>query len=298
MQIDIFNVNHGQAALITAPNGARALIDCGDRTEGDRWWAPSLEFAGQLINLLVVTNLDEDHLSNFDLLNRFVTIGGILSNPTVGALQLALLKTGGLGVGTSAFARWLGMPKSTAPFPDFGGLQFKWYYNCWPFGAGTNDLSMVLFVSWGNFTICFTGDMERTGWLNLLRGRPELANDLARTNVFVASHHGRESGCSADIFDHFKPEIVIISDAAKQYQTQDTDGWYRARCRGIRVENNFFARRYVFTTRSDGSMRIKVGPFGWRIDTVADRYWLQQPVLPRLDDPFSGNDLLRALGYG
>ncbi len=31
MRIDIFNVGYGQCAAITAPNGRRMMLDCGDR---------------------------------------------------------------------------------------------------------------------------------------------------------------------------------------------------------------------------------------------------------------------------
>ena len=53
-------------------------------------------------------NLDEDHLSNFPLLKHYVRIGGILSNPTIGARELRLLKPGGMGPATRAVESWLG----------------------------------------------------------------------------------------------------------------------------------------------------------------------------------------------
>ena len=65
MRIDIFNVGHGQCAVITAPNGRRMMLDCGDRWGDDRFWTPSLHFFRQTIDLLALMNLDEDHFRDF-----------------------------------------------------------------------------------------------------------------------------------------------------------------------------------------------------------------------------------------
>ena len=65
MKIDIFDVGHGNCSLITCPNGARIMVDCGFKS--DLGWFPSVAFAGQFIDLLVFNNLDEvrwDHLTN------------------------------------------------------------------------------------------------------------------------------------------------------------------------------------------------------------------------------------------
>jgi hypothetical protein len=88
-------------------------------------------------------------------------------------------------------------------------------------------------------------------------------------SVFVASHHGRESGCCTELFELFRPQLVIISDDGRQYDSQDTDDWYRTRCAGaVFVANE---RRYVATTRKDGAMRIDVTADGrWTIQRVTE----------------------------
>lgn len=283
MKIDIYNVNHGQCAVITAPNGRRLMIDCGDRLERDRWWAPSLEFCSQTIELLALMNLDEDHLSNFPLTQRYVQVGQILTNPTVGAAVLLALKRDGMGTGTKAVYHWLNNPFKAPPrpAPDFGAVRVWWYWNPYIPGVstGTNNLSLVLFVQYGGFRIAFTGDMEAAGWRELLLRYPGLAQDLRGTCIFVAPHHGRVSGCSEEVFAVCRPELVIMSDAARQYETQDTDGWYRARCSGAIVIADPSQRRYVATTRKDGDMHIDVFPdASWIWRPVSVREWdLRQP---------------------
>ena len=81
MRIDIHDVGHGACAVVTAPNGARIMLDCGLGL--DPAWFPSISYGGQFIDLLVITNLDEDHVCDLPYLWRDVRLGGVFSNPTV-----------------------------------------------------------------------------------------------------------------------------------------------------------------------------------------------------------------------
>jgi beta-lactamase superfamily II metal-dependent hydrolase len=132
---------------------------------------------------------------------------------------------------------------------------------------------VVVVVQYGVFKVVFGGDLEAQGWKNLLRN-PNFVADIQSTAIFVASHHGRDSGCCTELFDVMRPEIVIISDDEHKYDSQDTGDWYRTRCRGIPVLQNPPERRYVMTTRKDGAMQIDVGPDGrWHINTVPVTDW-------------------------
>jgi len=54
-------------------------------------------------------------------------------------------------------------------------------------------------------------------------------------HVLVAAHHGRESGKCASMFDEYgcNPQLVIISDCAKKYQSQETVPYYAKKARGV-----------------------------------------------------------------
>ena len=144
-----------------------------------------------------------------------------------------MLKKDGMGSGARAVAGWLACPKGTAlgAEPDFMPVQIRWYYGFYIPGAPntTNDLSLVVVAQFGVFKIVFAGDLEVAGWRRLL-GLPSFRQDLMGTSVFVASHHGRESGRCTELFDLFRPQLVIISDDERQFDSQDTDDWYRNRC--------------------------------------------------------------------
>src|SRR5262245_56370324 len=73
-----------QCVVLTAPNGRRMMLDCGDRWGDGRFWTRSLHFFRETIDLLGLMNLDEDHLSDFKNVMQDCTVPWILSNPTVG----------------------------------------------------------------------------------------------------------------------------------------------------------------------------------------------------------------------
>ncbi|MCY0854984.1 hypothetical protein [Cupriavidus sp. D39] len=98
--LQIFNVDHGQCALLTMPAFGgiqRVLIDCGHSVNfmGTPWHpGKHLQAAGvKWLDLLVCTNYDEDHASGFpDLNRRNIGIGCVLGNPTVSPETIVHLK--------------------------------------------------------------------------------------------------------------------------------------------------------------------------------------------------------------
>lgn len=269
MKVQIFDVKHGACAMITGPNGKRLMIDCGFREGADPWF-PSVAFAGQRIEMLVIQNLDEDHVDDLPYVWDGLEIGAFYSNPSVDAAALKAMKTQGMDEGVTeahAILKALG-PGLTGLRADLGSVAVRAYFNHYghPFTT-TNDLSVAVFVTYGRFRILFGGDLERAGWLELLKS-PRFRADLGSVNAIVGSHHGRASGKCDELFDYCWPDIAIFSDDAKQYETQETDAWYRHRVSGIPDYSRparapgVFAMRHVFTTRRDGTITIDVNPLG------------------------------------
>ena len=212
---------------------------------------------------LVITNYDEDHASDLANLLRVVSIGTLVSNPSVSGDDIEHLKSiGGIGAGIQALAdlkrRYTG---GAGQGPDFGAISLKYYWNRYPREfEDENNLSLVAILTYGNFTICFPGDMEADGWRSLL-GKPGFSDDIGRVNVFVASHHGRHNGCCDELFSKTQlyPEVTIISDAGVQYASQETIAWYRQRTRGITLNGE---KRWVLTTRRDGRILLQSNSSG------------------------------------
>ena len=99
--------------------------------------------------------------------------------------------------------------------------------------------------------------------------RQDFLAELCETGVLVASHHGRESGFCQDVFDHFTPSAVVISDKPIEHETQRTVPDYRrvVRDQGVRVRTTM-KNRHVLTTRRDGWVQFRVSANGdYFIDT-------------------------------
>lgn len=148
MRIDTFDVGHGGCSVITCPNGARIMLDCGFRT--DPPWFPSIEFRGTRFDLLVFTNLDEDHVRDLPFIWTHVPIGAVFSNPSLTSDALAAIKREhGMGRGV-AFAHAILEHHGTGligHLGDLGGVRIWAYWNSFGFDfVDTNNLSLAVFV--------------------------------------------------------------------------------------------------------------------------------------------------------
>lgn len=267
MKIEIFDVEHGQCAMIHCPNGKKLMIDAGHN--GSKPWFPSLHFFGQDIEKLVITNYDQDHTSDLVDLRAQCNVKAITANRSITSQNLASMKAEfGMSNGIKNVHEWLQwlerQPGGNAPVSvDLGGVLTTHYWNQYGVYDGqftdANNLSVATFVSYGNFCILYPGDLEVAGWKQLLKN-PSFQNDLRRVTVLVASHHGRENGCCDEVFTYASPKAVIISDAGKQHASQETRGWYGNRVPGYQEADG--TTRKVLTTCYDGTITINVDTNG------------------------------------
>jgi beta-lactamase superfamily II metal-dependent hydrolase len=285
MRIDIHNVGHGHCSVITCPNGAKIMLDCGYRV--DPGWFPSVAYGGDHISLLAFTNLDEDHVEDLPYVLKHVSLGAIFSNPTVSASALAAMKrAGGMGKGVGVAHCILDRFGSgqIGTVADAGEVKATAFYNRYGIDfTDTNNLSLAVIVRYRGFFILFAGDLETAGWRALLK-LPGFVQHLPHVNVMVASHHGRANGQCDELFRLMKPDVVVFSDDAKQYESQETDAWYRSRVNGLRDLNNprplaGHGRRHVMTTRRDGNLTVRVDNAGRYLITPERRSIV--PALPQ-----------------
>ncbi len=260
MEIRVLDVAHGFCAYIVTNNNKIVLIDCGRNEETG--FEPSVYLTQRgygVIERLTVSNYDEDHLSDLPKILRRFKIRTLTRNFSVSADELEALKleTGPIAPGMGAL---LGIIREysqeiTLGPDESGGVKFSHFYNNYPNFKDTNNLSLVTFLTYESVRMVFPGDLEREGWLALLE-HDSFRRNLGRVNIFVASHHGRESGYCEEVFDYCNPNLVIISDESIQYDTQAVD--YSQHSSGIMFDGQVL--RKVLTTRSDGMITIQQDP--------------------------------------
>lgn len=258
MEIKIFDVAHGFCAYVVADNGNTMLVDCGHNNQTDFYPADYLLARNCTgIERFFVTNYDEDHLSGLPRLRAMaprIPIRILHRNRSVTAQELRALKRQGgpLGPGISSL---LDMVETyTADVvnpPEYPAVEFEAFHNDYPALTDTNNLSLVLFLHYPGLSIVFPGDLEQEGWGALLQNS-RFRDHLARVNVFVASHHGRESGYLPEVFQYCRPNVIIISDESMRFDTQFVA--YQQHATGIRWNESTI--RKVLSTRNDGMLTI------------------------------------------
>jgi len=282
MCIRVWDVEHGCCAMLqhiattaTGRNvgGRLAMIDSGSSAD----FRPSTyikeDFRGDKVDYLFITNADQDHMSDLQgLEDAGIKVGTLIRNPSYTASQIRNLKlvSGPLTRDAAWYVKACNAFNGpvAAPFNDnMGGIACRCFWNNYPDFMDTNNLSLAVFIKFGDFKMLFPGDLERPGWLELLE-RSEFREELAGTNVLMASHHGRESGFCDEVFDYFTPDCVVISDKPIVHTTQEMVPDYRAVTRdsGVYVKTTG-KKRHVLTTRRDGWIKFTVDDQYYEIET-------------------------------
>ena len=252
MEFRVYNVGHGFCASVTAGNGNVLLFDCG-HTEGNRpsEFLPRRGWNG--IEYFFITNYDEDHVSDFPSLNRALPIDWVYRNPSIPPSELRSLKLRG-GPLSPAMASVLqmleGLGEGSGNRPPTPGVEFRTYFNRYPGFSDTNNLSLVAAVDIGTLRVLIPGDLERAGWLSLLK-RSDFQAELRGVDLFVASHHGRESGYCEDVFRFCSPSLIIMSDSEIVHASQKMANTFHSHASGDSFAGEI---RHVVTTRRDGEM--------------------------------------------
>ncbi len=260
MVITVFDVQHGFCALVEADNGNALLVDCGHSVKSGFRPSRFLGASGcNRIEGLILTHFDEDHASDLPNLRRRFKIDAFLYNPTIPETHIIKTKqeAGGVGNGTrEAISMMTTYANDQSEVSSAMGAEIHLFYNSYPSFQDLNDLSLVTFLHYKDIHIIFPGDLQEAGWKALLRRR-EFQEELERTKIFVASHHGRANGYCAEVFSYCHPEVVIISDKQIVHETQCID--YGKHASGINCGSDKDPRK-VLTTRKDGRIYIYQRP--------------------------------------
>lgn len=265
MELRIFDVEHGACALLSGDNGYKIMIDCGHN--GTTGWRPgtALSRIGEKeLELLIVTNYDEDHVSGLPNLRENISVLRLWRNKSVSPEILQKLKTeDGMGAGIAELKKMTETytATSTEPF-NIPGVERQAFHLNYPEFDDENNLSFVVFLKVNGIGFLFPGDLETIGWKTLLERDEKFRDAVKNTQVLIASHHGRESGIYKELFTVYgcNPVWTVISDKGYAYDTQLTVPFYSSHSRGANFRGT---NRKVLTTRNDGSIKFEFRPGQW-----------------------------------
>ncbi len=260
MRVHIFDVEHGECNVIETPTGKTILIGAGHNPTTN--WRPSSWFSQKKLPLtcVVLTNLDRDHLSDLPNFEPSLRPYVIRKNHNIDPDWLENKKieeSGEIHPGVETALHWIKNVFTGSGVTIDYGIEKKHFTHAPSKFDDTNNLSVVTFIAHGGIGIMFPGDLETAGWQEFLKDQ-DFVDCLKRTNILIASHHGREGGYCEEIFDHCSPHTVIISDKPIVHDTQDHD-LYSQHCSGLDFGG---ITRKVLTTRNDGKITIEVPATG------------------------------------
>lgn len=266
--IVIWDVQHGSAAYIRTPNGKHIVIDLGvgSYNDNNEAFSPLLHLKNNWnvhqLDEVIITHPHADHIDdifNFDELSPRV-----LLRPK--HLSEEDIRKANRAEDSDKVEKYLEInARYTYPVSDSenpilpennGGAKF---YTFIPTNCGTSNInnhSVVTIIEYLGVKVVIPGDNGPPSWKELLE-KSDFITALKNADIFVASHHGRESGYCSKLFKHFKPDLVIVSDG-RFCDTSAVDR-YSKLAKGWKVHKRSGGseKRYCLTTRADGEILIR-----------------------------------------
>jgi competence protein ComEC len=207
LEINALDVGHGDAILLTLPDGGNVLVDGGGLPFGSFDMGESvvlpflLDRGVRRLDAIVVTHADFDH------------IGGLTT--VVNELGVDAIWQGGPENERRAYrelrerARERNVPIVTLTAGESFELAGA-HFEVLSAGEGTpessNNRSLVLRVGYGGRHVLLTGDAEDDLERRLVRSGMDL-----RADVLKLAHHGSRSSTSSAFLDAVQPQFAIVS---------------------------------------------------------------------------------------
>lgn len=200
------DVGQGDSILIIFPNQKTMLIDGGDRDQSDSILSLLKEYNIEKIDNVVATHPHADHIGG--LLN-------IIQNVSIGKIY-----DSGQEHNTQTFENYLDLIESKRiPFSlarenneidDIDSkVDIKIVNPPEPLFTGTgndiNDNSIVLKLTYGNFSILLTGDIGEISEERLVNNR-----NIKDIDILKVAHHGSKYSSTKEFLQSVNPQIAVI----------------------------------------------------------------------------------------
>ncbi len=215
LEITVLDVGQGDAIFIACPNGRTLLVDGGPRSPaydaGARVIIPFLRAKGhRRVDTIIVTHPHLDHYGGLSAVVESVDVGEIVSS--------------GVTSESGSYHTWRetverhGIPYRAVVKGDtlvaLGDVRGVFLHPDPFFVSGAskahaNDVSVVLRLSYGEFSMLLTGDIEEKAEYAVVR--MARAPAALRSTVLKSPHHGSITSSGTAFLNAVDPEAVAVS---------------------------------------------------------------------------------------
>jgi len=291
LEVKIWDVRHGSSAVIKTPNNKMIVYDLGvgSDSSNDDTFSPisylKSKYPNLYLDLIIISHPDKDHiydLLNIDVPNDF----RCWERPKSVDNEVELsYETATSDFDKSIFKKYLDIcnrynkttPWEREPYnpKNNGNVEMYTYFPKLDINSSQkNNHSIILVIKYQGYTLLLSGDNEKASWKWLIDNNPDYRGTLflqaiKDTNVFLAPHHGRESGYSDELLSLLEEnlKIVLISDGPKG-PTSVTEKYSRKTKGMVTKKNSKLELRKVITTRNDGRIKLVIENNNLEISTL------------------------------
>ncbi|MGC8660747.1 MAG: ComEC/Rec2 family competence protein, partial [Desulfomonilaceae bacterium] len=255
LKIVFLNVGNGDSAFIKAPGVSGILVDTGPKTpyfdSGQSILTPFLLWqVVQRLDAIFISHPESDHMGGtLTTLKNFMVKKIYLNTSPNQRETISEL---------SALAKHRNVvmerANSLSRKVSIGAIDIT-FLHPHPTSSGKklNDLSVVAHLVYRNFSVLFTGDLEREGEKELLKSGAKIESTILK----VPHHGGKTSATSKRLLSAVHPLIAIVSAEYPQRGGLPSSDVIR-RLKGLGVSTLWTGKDGAITIETDGIKSLKV----------------------------------------
>ena len=247
LEIHFIDVGQGDSALVICDEHAM-LIDGGTRKQSSKIYSYLKSHEIEHLDYIIGTHAHEDHVGGLSGALNYATVDMALSSVKEADKEAF-----------RDFVKYLGLQgvQITVPMPgdkfELGSSSFE-IFGPLSESSNVNNTSIVLRLSYGDFSILFTGDAEFAEEKEILNAGYPL-----KSTVLKVGHHGSSSATGYQWLYEINPETAVISCGANNaygHPTEDTLS--KLRDADVNVFRTDLQGDIIISAKKDGTYTVSI----------------------------------------